>query len=63
MKISKKNICAEPFPTTTIFRYLQKPIITYALFFDGDYVTNEQMNDKRFLKLLKKQKDILPNEI
>lgn len=30
------------------------PITTYALFFDGDYVTNEQMNDKRFLKLLGK---------
>ena len=28
------------------------PITTYALFFDGSYVTNEQMNDKRFLKLL-----------
>lgn len=30
------------------------PITTYALFFDGDYITNEQMNDKRFLKLLEK---------
>lgn len=28
------------------------PITTYALFFDGKYLTNEQMNDKRFLKLL-----------
>lgn len=28
------------------------PITTYALFFDGNYITNEQMNDKRFLKLL-----------
>lgn len=28
------------------------PITTYALFFDGNYMTNEQMNDKRFLKLL-----------
>ena len=27
------------------------PITTYALFYDGEYVTNEQMNDKRFLKL------------
>lgn len=27
------------------------PITTYALFFDGEYVTNEQMNDKKFLKL------------
>lgn len=30
------------------------PITTYALFIDGNYVTNEQMNDKRFLKLLEK---------
>lgn len=28
------------------------PITTYALFHDGEYITNEQMNDKRFLKLL-----------
>lgn len=27
------------------------PITTYALFFDGKYLTNEQMNDTRFLKL------------
>ena len=26
------------------------PITTYAFFKDGEYVTNEQMNDKRFLK-------------
>lgn len=30
------------------------PITTYALFHDGAYITNEQMNDKRFLKLLGK---------
>ena len=24
----------------------------YALFYTGEYVTNEQMNDKRFIKLL-----------
>ena len=28
------------------------PITTYALFFDGNYLTNEQMNEKRFLKLM-----------
>ncbi len=28
------------------------PITTYALFHNGDYITNEQMNDKRFLKLI-----------
>ena len=30
------------------------PITTYALFFDGEYITNEQMNDKKFLKLCNK---------
>lgn len=28
------------------------PITTYALFHDGEYLTNEQMNEARFLKLL-----------
>ena len=27
------------------------PITTYALFYDGKYLTNEQMNDAKFLKL------------
>lgn len=27
------------------------PVTTYALFFDGAYLTNEQMNEARFLKL------------
>lgn len=31
------------------------PITTYALFSNGAYITNEQMNDKRFLKLLEGQ--------
>ena len=31
------------------------PITTYALFLDGHYLTNEQMNEKKFLKLLEKQ--------
>jgi hypothetical protein len=30
------------------------PITTYAFFRDGEYVTNEQMNDKRFLKVIGK---------
>ncbi len=30
------------------------PVTTYAFFADGEYVTNEQMNDKKFLKLLGK---------
>ena len=29
------------------------PVTTYALFRDGEYVTNEQMNDRKFLKLVK----------
>ena len=28
------------------------PITTYALFCDREYLTNEQMNEARFLKLL-----------
>ena len=31
-------------------------ITTYALFCDGEYLTNEQMNDKRFLKLIAERK-------
>ena len=30
----------------------QTPITTYALFKDGKYITNEQMNDTKFLKLV-----------
>ena len=30
------------------------PITTYAVFHDGEYITNEQMNDKRFLKMISK---------
>ena len=30
------------------------PVTTYALFCDGQYLTNEQMNDTRFLKLISK---------
>ena len=29
------------------------PVTTYALFYDGEYITNEQMNEKKFLKLVK----------
>lgn len=28
------------------------PITTYALFYNGEYLTNEQMNDTKFLKLI-----------
>ena len=30
------------------------PVTNYALFCDGEYLTNEQMNDKKFLKLVNK---------
>ena len=29
------------------------PVTTYSLFYNGEYVTNEQMNDTKFLKLVK----------
>ena len=29
------------------------PVTTYALFFNGKYLTNEQMNDTKFLKLVR----------
>jgi len=32
------------------------PVTTYALFLDGEYLTNEQMNEARFLKLLSARK-------
>ena len=28
------------------------PITTYALFYEGEYLSNEQLNDKKFLKLV-----------
>ena len=28
------------------------PITNYALFHDGEYITNEQMNDKKFMKMV-----------
>jgi len=31
------------------------PVTTYALFLDGEYVSNEQMNEARFIKLLEKR--------
>lgn len=30
------------------------PVTNYALFYNGEYLTNEQMNDMRFLKLIEK---------
>ncbi|NLA69772.1 MAG: GNAT family N-acetyltransferase [Clostridiales bacterium] len=37
-----------------VARNAPTPITTYALFHDGTYITNEQMNDKKFLKMLDK---------
>ena len=31
------------------------PITTYALFFNGEYLTNEELNDKKFIKLVQSQ--------
>lgn len=31
------------------------PITTYALFYNGEYLTNEEMNEAKFLKLVNKQ--------
>ncbi|MBQ6479359.1 MAG: YoaP domain-containing protein [Erysipelotrichaceae bacterium] len=31
------------------------PITTYALFYNGEYLTNEQMNETKFLKLVSEQ--------
>lgn len=33
------------------------PITNYALLYNGEYVTNEQMNDKKFLKLVEIRKE------
>ena len=34
------------------------PVTTYALFHDGEYITNEQMNDKKFLKRIQEQEGV-----
>lgn len=31
------------------------PITVYSLFYNGEYITNEQMNDTKFLKLVQKE--------
>ena len=33
------------------------PVTNYALFLDGEYLTNEQMNDTKFLKLVSSRND------
>ena len=37
-------------------QFAPTPVTTYALFHNGEYVTNEQMNNKKFLKLVKENK-------
>ena len=37
------------------------PITTYALFYNGEYVTNEQMNEARFLKVAEGRKATIDN--
>ncbi len=53
---AKQGICFHAIHIQSMAEAQQAPtpITTYALFFDGDYLTNEQMNDKRFLKLVGK---------
>ena len=34
------------------YPYASTPVATYAMFCDRQYITNEQMNDKKFLKLV-----------
>ena len=41
--------------TVEAARSAPTPITTYALFYNGGYVTHEQMNDKRFLRLAAEQ--------
>ena len=33
-------------------RNAPSPITNYAMFYDGEYLTNEQMNETKFLKLV-----------
>ena len=43
MEICISIACGCPVPS---------PVTDYALFHEGEYMTNEQMNDKKFLKLV-----------
>ena len=54
-KTAKEN--SIPFRTVHITciedaRKAPTPVTTYAVFKDGEYITNEQMNDRKFLKLV-----------
>lgn len=54
-EIAKKNgipFKAVKLESRKVAQNAPTPITTYALFCDGEYVTNEQMNDKKFLKLV-----------
>lgn len=51
--ISFKPICIE---TKEQAQSVPSPCTTYALFYNGSFLTNEQFNDKRFIKLLEQNK-------
>ena len=53
-KINANNLFEIPLQSKEEAQNAPTPITTYALFLDGNYITNEQMNDKRFLKILEK---------
>ena len=35
------------------------PVTTYAMFYNGEYLTNERMNDTKFIKLAARQIPLL----
>ena len=50
--LEKEHICCAISNNKDDAQNAPTPITTYSLFFNGDYVTNEQMNDSKFLKLV-----------
>ena len=51
--LEQEHICCAISNNKSEAQNAPTPITTYAFFRDGDYLTNEQMNDKRFLKVIK----------
>ncbi|MBO4468092.1 MAG: YoaP domain-containing protein [Clostridia bacterium] len=64
IKVTKENLGKEhniPFKAIRIESKYEAqnsptPITTYALFYNGEYLTNEQMNDTKFLKFVSKRR-------
>ena len=64
IKVTKENLGKEhniPFKAIRIeskdeAQNAPTPITTYALFYNGEYLTNEQMNDTKFLKFVSKRR-------